>query len=138
MPCLQLQIPCSDKNRGCPFQPPLAIAYGPENRITCPPKPAAPRQPGSMRLRAKSNAIPGMDLGGMQQMDDGHEGQPQQSREKPSLKELLTGIPGGRGRAMTRRPLPLLLAGVLAGKTIVPGVGSHAAVFRICSLTAIE
>lgn len=39
---------------------------------------------------------------------------------------------------MTRRPLPLLLAGVLAGMAIVPGVGSHAAVFRICSLTAIE
>lgn len=74
-------------------------AYGPENWITYPPKPADPKKPWtpewSVRLRAKSSAtaILGMDLGNMQQTDD-NDAQPQQ-KKKPGMKGLLKGILGG-------------------------------------------
>jgi hypothetical protein len=75
----------------------MMTAYGPENWITYPPKPANPKQPWnpewSVRLRAKSTAtaILGMDMGGMQQQD----GQPQQPQKKPGMRGLLKGILGG-------------------------------------------
>jgi hypothetical protein len=75
----------------------MMTAYGPENWITYPPKPANPKQAWnpewSVRLRAKSTAtaILGMDMGGMQQQD----GQPQQQQKKPGMRGLLKGILGG-------------------------------------------
>ena len=75
----------------------MMTAYGPENWITYPPKPANPKQAWnpewSVRLRAKSTAtaILGMDMGGMQQQD----GQPQQPQKKPGMRGLLKGILGG-------------------------------------------
>ena len=79
----------------------MMTAYGPESWITYPPKPANSKQPWnpewSVRLRAKSTAtaILGMDLGNMQQMDDGDDGEQRQPQKKPSMKGLLKGILGG-------------------------------------------
>lgn len=77
-------------------------AYGPESWITYPPKPADPKQPWnpewSVRLRARSSAsaMLGLDLGGMQQQEQGEDGQqPQQQQKKPGMKGLLKGILGG-------------------------------------------
>ena len=75
----------------------MMTAYGPENWIAYPPKPANPKQPWnpewSVRLRAKSTATAmlGMDMGGMPQQD----GQPQQPQKKPGVRGLLKGILGG-------------------------------------------
>ena len=75
-------------------------AYGPESWITYPPKPADPKQPWnpewSVRLRARSSATAmlGLDFGGMQQMEDGEDGE-QQPKKKPGMKGLLKGILGG-------------------------------------------
>ena len=75
----------------------MMTAYGPENWISYPPKPANLKQPWnpewSVRLRAKSTAtaILGMDMGGMRQQD----GQPQQPQKKPGVRGLLKGILGG-------------------------------------------
>ena len=75
-------------------------AYGPESWITYPPKPADPKLPWnpewSVRLRARSSAsaILGLDFGGMQQMEDGEDGE-QQPKKKPGMKGLLKGILGG-------------------------------------------
>lgn len=75
-------------------------AYGPERWITYPPKPADPKQPWtpewSVRLRAKSGATAmlGVDLGGMQRMDDGNGQQPRQPQAKPTMKGLLKGLLG--------------------------------------------
>ena len=82
----------------------MMTAYGPENWITYPPKPADPKQPWnpewSVRLRAKSTAFSmlGMNFGGMQQMQDGNQGndgQQQQPQKRPGMKGLLKGILGG-------------------------------------------
>lgn len=80
----------------------MMTAYGPENWITYPPKPADPKQPWdpewSVRLRAKSTATAmlGMDMGGMMQGDaNGEDSQPQSPKEKESTgKKLLRGILG--------------------------------------------
>jgi len=79
----------------------MMTAYGPENWITYPPKPANPKQPWnpewSVRLRAKSSTMSmlGLDFGNMQDMDDGEGNQQQQPQKKPSMKGLLKGILGG-------------------------------------------
>ena len=79
----------------------MMTAYGPESWISYPPKPADAKQPWnpewSVRLRAKSTAtsILGLDLGNLQQMDRGEEGQQQQPQKKPSMKGMLKGILGG-------------------------------------------
>ncbi len=79
----------------------MMTAYGPENWITYPPRPADPKQPWkpewSVRLRAKSTATAmlGLDFGSMQQGDDGA-GQPSRPAQKrPGMKGLLHGILGG-------------------------------------------
>ena len=79
----------------------MMTAYGPESWITYPPKPTNPKEAWnpewSVRLRAKSTAtaILGLDLGNMQQMEDGDGQQQQQPQKKPSMKGLLKGILGG-------------------------------------------
>ncbi len=78
----------------------MMTAYGPESWITYPPKPADAKKPWnpewSVRLRAKSTAtaILGLNLGDMQQMEEGDD-QQQQPQKKPSMKGLLKGILGG-------------------------------------------
>ena len=77
----------------------MMTAYGPENWISYPPRPANPKQAWSpewsVRLRAKStaSAMLGMDMDGMRQQ----EGQPQQQQKKPGMRGLLKGILGGGG-----------------------------------------
>ena len=79
----------------------MMTAYGPESWITYPPKPADAKQPWnpewSVRMRAKSTAtaILGLDLGNMQQMDRGDNGEQQPPQKKPSMKGMLKGILGG-------------------------------------------
>ena len=74
-------------------------AFGPENFITYPPKPANPRQAWnpewSVRLRTRStaSAFLGLDLGGMQNQD-GNPQQPQQQQRR-GMRGLLNGILGG-------------------------------------------
>lgn len=80
----------------------MMTAYGPENWITYPPKPADPKQPWdpewSVRLRAKSTAMAmlGMDMGQMiQDHGNGEDNTPQPPKEKESTgKKLLRGILG--------------------------------------------
>ncbi len=75
----------------------MMTAYGPENWITYPPKPADPKQPWnpewSVRLRAKSTATAmlGMDFSGMQAPQDAPaQSQPQETES--TGKKLLKGI----------------------------------------------
>ena len=78
------------------------IAYGPETHIAWPPKPADPKQPWNpewnVRVRTKSTAgaMLGMDLSGMEGMDTGAGGTPQEPGQKPAEestgKKLLKGL----------------------------------------------
>ena len=78
------------------------IAYGPETNLAWPPRPADPKAPWNpewnVRVRTKSTAMAmlGVDLSGMEGMDTGAGGTPQEPGQKPAEestgKKLLKGL----------------------------------------------